>query len=461
MGLGRFGGGVGVSRFLARGGAKILVTDLASPQSLQTSCQQLADLPIDYRLGEHRLEDFRSADLIVVNPAVNPKGNPFLAAADEAGVPTTSEIRLLTARLPRRDRTIGITGTAGKSTVTAMIGHVLKKTLYGQTGRVWIGGNIGGSLLETVDQIGPEDWVVLELSSFMLESLRPDRFSPYIAVITNLSANHLDRHHDFETYVRIKQSILDFKTPDDPTPILGPNVPGQLSIKTDSIQLPQPRPHVPLLLPGAHNQTNALLALRAAAQATGRETRELAGLLADFNGLPHRMELVCEHEGVRYYNDSKATTPEATQLALKSFPPGTVHLIMGGADKQVDLDPTVAFASNHCRAIYTVGACEQAIIRVAEAGSAEVICCTTLDRALSQAWDRLQCRQVLLLSPGCASWDQFDHFEQRGHAFVDAVLQYTGQRRWPSRGSRGTPAPTMAPSARVAKGGHRQRDRLQ
>ncbi|MEM9020162.1 MAG: hypothetical protein AAGC44_06320, partial [Planctomycetota bacterium] len=189
MGLGRFGGGVGVTRFLADRGADVLVTDLEPAGRLQPSIELIQDLidagVVTLRLGEHNVSDFTTCDLVVVNPAVKP-GNRFVRAAEAAGVEVTTEIRLLVQRLPNRLRTIGVTGSAGKSTVTAMIGHVLGRVFErgregsGSTPRrqsaktpskadnpkVWVGGNIGVSLLPVLDQIGEDDWVVLELSSF-------------------------------------------------------------------------------------------------------------------------------------------------------------------------------------------------------------------------------------------------------------------------------------------------------
>lgn len=214
MGLGRFGGGVGVTRFLHQQGALVTVTDQLPPEKLKTSLDRLANLAnIQFRLGEHREQDFATADLVVVNPAVKPQANPYLAAATAAGVPLTSEIALLIDRLPNRRRTIGITGTAGKSTVTAMVGAILRAACGEQ--RVHVGGNLGGSLLMSLEKIRHDDWVVLELSSFMLDALRPMRWSPHIAVLTNLSPNHLDWHGSFEAYRAAKRVIFDYQSDED------------------------------------------------------------------------------------------------------------------------------------------------------------------------------------------------------------------------------------------------------
>ncbi|MEM6259079.1 MAG: Mur ligase family protein, partial [Planctomycetota bacterium] len=221
MGLGRFGGGVGVTRFLVDRGADVLVTDLDDAGKLAKSIAQIQDLidagRVTLRLGEHNVSDFTTCDLVVVNPAVKP-GNRFVRAAEAAGIEVTTEMRLLVQRLPNRLKTIGVTGSAGKSTVTAMIGHVLKKV---PEIKAWVGGNIGVSLLPSLDEIGEDDWVVLELSSFMLEKLGwvgPSGFgytwqswSPHIAVVTNISPNHIDWHGGFEQYVLAKWQITVFQ----------------------------------------------------------------------------------------------------------------------------------------------------------------------------------------------------------------------------------------------------------
>ncbi len=179
-GLGRFGGGIEVSRWLAGQGARVLVTDRDPAEKLAESVKKLEGLPIEFRLGEHRAEDFTSADLVVTSPAIPPM-NPYLQAATEAGVPVTTEIRLFIERCPCR-RILGVTGTKGKSTTTAMLGEVLRTRFT-----TWVGGNIGGSLLDRLPRMQPDDLVVLELSSYMLEHLRPMRWSPHVAVVTMIS----------------------------------------------------------------------------------------------------------------------------------------------------------------------------------------------------------------------------------------------------------------------------------
>lgn len=472
MGLGRFGGGVGVTRYLCeRLGKAVLVTDREPAEKLRESVAKLDDLirvgQVALRLGEHREEDFRTAEQVVVNPAVDPRGNPYLQAAIAAGVPLTSEIRLLIQALPNRRRVIGITGSAGKSTTTAMIGHILRSRAtaeppdeHGWRPQVYVGGNLGGTLLDQVHRIGSDEWVVLELSSFMLEGMREDGWSPHIAVVTNLAPNHLDRHGTFEEYVAAKQVILDHQTMEDFC-ILGGNSPELMRPMCPQVFLDDRELTIPLKLPGSHNLSNAKLAVAAAAacRLPGLTPQILANELRDFAGLPHRLQLVAEHAGVRYFNDSKSTTPEAATLAVDAFPSGKVHLILGGYDKGSDLTALARHAAQRCKAVYTIGKTGDAIADAASGTAAsaavetiesvhgpglniqscggadwsrdphaEVVRCGTLDAALAAIVQRLAPGDAVVLSPGCASWDQFENYEQRGAAFVSAVLRYTGER---------------------------------
>ena len=455
MGLGRFGGGVGVSRFLVSQGARVLVTDLLSEAKLTHSIAQLADCPIEFRLGEHREQDFTNTDLIVVNPAVDPRQNPYLQAAAAARIPTTTEIRLLVEHLPNRARTIGITGSAGKSTTTAMIGHILQRFYQPIASKdaavsppprpkVWVGGNLGGSLLDQLPNIRYQDWVVLELSSFMLEEMgqaaQTGQFagwSPHVAIVTNIAPNHLDRHGTLAAYAAAKQQILAHQASDD-IAILGSDLPSQIQPRHHRViyapSLDQLQGTISLKIPGKHNQLNAWMAVEACL-AAGISPRHSTAALGDFPGLIHRMQFVAQAQGVSYFNDSKATTPEATQLALESFPSGIVHVILGGYDKGSDLTALAQFAVNHCRGIYTIGTTGPLIAQAAQSAlagssSSSAVCvhdCGTLDAAVEKIMPQLRAGDTVLLSPACASWDQYENFEARGNAFVQAVLRCTGE----------------------------------
>lgn len=420
MGLGQFGGGTGVTRWLAAQGADVLVTDLQNADTLQASITELQPLidsgAVTLRLGEHNVSDFTTCDLVIANPAVpKPWENRFLRSASAAGTPITTEIRLLVERL-NRQRVIGVTGSAGKSTTTAMVHHLLRKAGV----RSHLGGNIGGSLLLQLDQIAPDDWIALELSSAMLYWLgngvgnpAATGWSPHIAVVTNISPNHIDWHGTFEHYKQSKQNILAYQTADD------------FRITAESINLDASL-EISLKIPGRHNLRNAHMAILAVHRAIGIAPRDAAALLADFSGLPHRLQLVSERGHMRFYNDSKSTTPEATVLAVEAFEdPAKIHLIAGGYDKGSNLTP-IARLSNRIAGLYTIGATGSTLAANANAhacGFARY--CETLDAAAALALQRMKPGDILLLSPGCASWDQFTNFEQRGERFIQLITQYS------------------------------------
>ena len=423
MGLGRFGGGIGVSRYFVSHGARVVVTDLSDEDTLKDSINQLSGLPVEYHLGRHDINDFTSCDLVVVNPAVNRRDNPYIKAAMDAGVPVTSEMRLLLQRLPHREHTIGVTGSAGKSTVTTMIGHILKR-MTGNS-RAHAGGNLGGSLLNELNSIGADDWVVLELSSFMLEDIDDIGWSPHIAVITSLSPNHLDRHDGFDAYLAAKRVILKHQHEDDKA-YVGPGLRKLLAGYYCHVTEVDPEtiPTIDLLLPGEHNKINACLAALSVAAALGCDMQSCLHHLRDYPGLPHRLQYVGRINTAKCYNDSKSTIPESAKLAISSFEAGRVHVILGGYDKGVDLTELAQFAAQRCRAIYTIGSTGPEIHQAAcsaQGALAECVDCRQLDNAVSQAAARFQPDDVLLLSPGCASWDQFDNYEHRGETFISLI----------------------------------------
>ena len=420
MGLGRFGGGAGVARFLATEGAEVRVTDMLGAGELAESVAGLEGLGIDFVLGEHRVEDFGAwADVVVVNPAVKPAGNKFLDAARENGVVMTSEIGLLVERLPGRKRTVGVTGSNGKSTTVAMLGHVLGECLN-EGEQVWVGGNIGGSLLGKLVEMGEEDVVVLELSSFMLEGLRGSGWSPGVAVVTNVSENHLDWHGGMEEYVSAKQVILDSQVVNDAA-FLGEGA--ERFVTNDFVVKGVLRGggrKVEMQLPGEHNQKNGKMVLAVCDQ-LGVDVSKVRESIKGFGGLAHRMEFVGEVEGAKYFNDSKATTSGAAILGIEGFEKGCVHVILGGYDKGADLTGLAEVAGRWCKAVYTVGATGDAIADAAEGLDAAVVRCGDLTKAMGEIKCRVILGDVVLLSPGCASWGQFGNFEERGERFVGLV----------------------------------------
>ena len=413
MGLGRFGGGEAAARFLARSGASVLVTDLGDAEAFEEAIARLEPLGVSFRFGSHDAVDFTSADLVVVNPAVpRPWSSPWLTLARESGARLLTEIRLAIGDRDARDL-VGITGTAGKSTTAAMTHHALQRIRPDLGPR--LGGNIGGSLL---DDPPPDDaTIVLELSSFMLHWLvgeggRPeDRAGAATVAITNISPNHLDWHESFEHYDACKRAIA------SPTPTCA--APCLLAADDPDLDATIDR-HLDLQPPGEHNRRNARLAVRLAAAhlevRTGRPTdapllESLAHSLSDFAGLPHRLEFVGEFRGVRCFNDSKSTTPDATRLAVDAFADADrVHLIAGGYDKGSDLTP-IARLGPRLAGLHAIGATGPSLLGPGAVND------VTLERAVDSVFAAARPGDVVLLSPGCASWDQFPNYEARGEAF--------------------------------------------
>src|SRR5688500_902992 len=253
--------------------------------------------------------------------------NPYLQAATEAGVPVTTEIRLFIERCPCR-RILGVTGTKGKSTTTAMLGEILRTRFT-----TWVGGNIGGALLGKLPEMKPDDVVVPELSSYMPEHLRPMRWSPHVAVVTMVSPDHLEWHGSFDAYVDAKQNLVRFQTAGDVAVLNAddPRADAFAQAARGNVVRVRSRDEEPfeLSLVGGHNQLNAQIAF-AAARTLGVTREATSGALRSFRGLPHRLQVVCAREGVRYVNDSIATIPEAAIAANAAFPAGTVIQIVGG-----------------------------------------------------------------------------------------------------------------------------------
>lgn len=446
MGLGRFGGGLGAIRFLAERGARVTVTDTQPAEKLAGSLAELEGIRLEaVHLGGHRDDDFTRADFIVATPAV-PRSNRYLQLARAAGVAVSSEMNLFWQL--NRGRVIAVTGSNGKSTTTALTHSILRAT--GR--RSWLGGNIGRSLLPEVDAIQPNDFVVLELSSFQLEDLDRLEASPHVAVVTNFSPNHLDWHGTLDAYRTAKQSILrwqigsDFAVlnQDDPDVAAWPTHAARLSFGendrgSDGVFLrgdhAVARRHgreetFPILewlrLPGRHNVQNALAAT-CAALAAGAGLPAVKAGIEGYEPLPHRLQLVAEVDGRRFYNDSLATTPESVVVALEAFDRPIV-LLAGGYDKKVDLTPMAAAIARKVRAVALMGqtapVLDALIARHSEFDGP--LRTTQPSFAESFSWAAAQSRtgDVVLLSPGCASYDWFRNFADRGEQFTELARQW-------------------------------------
>jgi UDP-N-acetylmuramoylalanine--D-glutamate ligase len=416
-GLGRFGGQIAAARWLVEQGAKVLVTDLSPAEKLGDSIRQLDGLPVEFRLGEHRAEDFTSADLIVVSPAI-PPSNSFLRKAIENGVAVTTEIQLFIERCPAV--ILGVTGTKGKSTTSALLGEMLRSRFT-----AWVGGNIGKSLLLDLPRINRTDMVVLELSSFMLEHLRPMRWSPHVAVVTMLSVDHVQWHGSVEAYIDAKKNIVRFQRRDDIAVLNGEDDASRAFAREAESRVitygGERRPLELRFLAGKHNQLNAQAAL-AAAEVVGVSFESAQAAVLNFKGLPHRQELVHEANGIRWFNDSIATIPEAAIAALEAFPSRHVIQIVGGYDKHLPMDGLCNALCERAKAVLCIGQTGPMIGEIIaaepQAVGVPVYQCGDLASAVKMARTIAVTGDVVLLSTGCASYDQFENFEKRGEMFA-------------------------------------------
>jgi len=436
MGLGLFGGGAGAVRFLAARGARVTVTDLRTADQLRESISALDGLPVEFHLGGHREEDFTGADLVLVNPAV-PPDSPWLRLAKSLDTEMNLFFKLCRART-----IVGITGSNGKTTTTALIGEIVKKGPR----PAWVGGNIGAPLLERVDEIGPEDLVVLELSSFQLEHLDAIARSPHVAVVMNLTPNHLDRHGTMENYAAAKRAIVahqsatDWKVLNADDPLVAafdsPSRPVWFSrIGPADVVARDSGLEWSLLgasgtfdvsarrLPGGFNLQNMAAAAAASRLAapewTGWEEAAREALVS-FPGVEHRLEYVGEVRGVKYYNDSIATNPESTLAALDTLP-GPFVLIAGGYDKKLPFDALGRKVAERVRVAVLLGETAEAIARAIGEGPVEVRRAPSFDEAVGLARASARPGETVLLSPACASYDMFRNFAERGRRFKELV----------------------------------------
>jgi len=414
MGLGRHGGGLGAARFLAGRGVRLTISDTATADALADSLASLHEYPeIGFHLGGHVPADFLAADLIVVNPAVRPD-HPCLKAARGAGVPITSEIELFLERCPAH--VIGVSGSNGKSTTVTMLFEILARA--GR--RAWLGGNIGGSLLGELDAMTADDWVVLELSSFQLAHLSSQARLPEIAVLTNCSPNHLDWHGGYAEYAAAKQRLLDARQV-----ILNchDSALKEFSSQCISRMLPSfPLDQLPpLRVAGRHNLQNAACAA-AAARAAGVDEVSIREALAEFGGLEHRIEWVGEVGSRHFYNDSKSTSPAATIAALDAMDLPT-WLILGGVPKGTDFCELASHAAKRARGVALFGAARVELARDLRNQSPTPLLASneTLDEAFKWCLTHSQAGDAILLSPACASFDQYADFCHRGRAFRELV----------------------------------------
>lgn len=442
MGLGTFGGGVEAVRYLCKHGAGVRVTDLRTEERLRDSLNALANHNVVSFLEGHPHEAFDEIELLVVNPAVRPD-NDVVQKCRENGVFVTSEIELFLSANPAK--VVAVSGTNGKSTTASLIAHLLGHDAADTDRKVWLGGNIGKSLLPHVGEITESDIVVLELSSFQLEHLRESGFAPDIAVITNLHPNHIDWHGSFAAYRSAKQVLLQRQSISQVAVLPGSDEPhddwrvrgrclrfgdqdfsepgvfvedGSLILrdgaKEDAIRIQMPRQ-----LAGRHNTLN-VTAAACAAWLAGADPNSFQQQLNSFSSLPHRLQQIGAGKGLVFYNDSNSTTPESTIAALNTLPRPPV-LIAGGADKGADLTALAAAIVKAATAVVLIGDTSHALQRLLmeqlSEGDFPIAIADDFEDAFRRAVALAPERGIVLLSPGCASFGWFTDYRERGERF--------------------------------------------
>ncbi len=429
MGLGLHGGGAGTVEFLARRGAAITVTDLRTRRQLAPTIRALKHLKgIRYVLGEHRMEDFLAADLIIKNPGVR-RDSPYLKAADARGIPITSDMDIFFAACPAR--MIGITGTRGKSTTTYLIWLFLK-TKFGS--RVHYAGNIRRSVLTILPRIKKDDVVVLELSSFQLQDLGHEKKSPAIAVITNLLRDHLNWHRDVREYYDAKSVIFRFQKSGDRLFYNGDDAAVRRLVSAASRHVGT-RAASPLATAlqavvdrnlGAHYRSSVALAI-AVARHFGISDTAITKTLRNYKGLPARQEFIAIVRGVRFINDTTATIPDAAIAAIRRFRPlaGPDHkliLLAGGQDKKLDFRAMIKEIKKQVdRIVFLPGSATERIKN--KVASIQMLEAKSMAEAVDAAYGMAEKGDYIVLSPGATSFGLFLNEFDRGDRFVHAVKE--------------------------------------
>ena len=428
--------GVATALFCAARGARVTATEERPESEIAETAAKLRAAGVTLELGGHGAQTFMEQDLIVPSPGVSPL-MPALAAARSLGIPVWSEIELAWRFL--RGRLVCITGSNGKTTTTSLIGHILETAGL----PVQVAGNIGTPLISRVDVSSDMGFTVVEASSFQLESI--SAFRPDVAVLLNLTPDHLDRHGSFEAYARAKMRIFENQTEenaaivnaDDPAAAeYAPSLPqifwfsrrkrvaSGCFLRDDEIIFRRDGTETVLLrrsdigLRGNHNVEN-VLAAAAVAKVLGVEPALIAEGVRTFAGVEHRIEFVATISGVEYFNDSKATNVDATLKALDAFP-GNVLVILGGKDKGCDYAILRDALRRHARMVLLIGSAadkiEEQLGGVVPAERAG-----TMARAVELAAEHAQPGDIVLLAPACASFDQFESYEHRGRVFKQLV----------------------------------------
>jgi UDP-N-acetylmuramoylalanine--D-glutamate ligase len=440
VGLGK--SGLAAALFLRRRGAQVTVSDVRSAESLAREIPALLEEGIMVEAGGHGLLTFRRQDLIVVSPGV-PLNTPELAQARSLGRPVIGELELAARFL--KGKIVAITGSNGKTTTTALTGEIFKAAGF----PTLVAGNIGEPVVAHIEESTDDTWSVLEVSSFQLESTQ--LFHPAIAVILNITPDHLDRHGTFENYALAKERIFASQDGRDCVVLNAdssrtaqaaararaqvhwfslehPVSPGAFVEEGWVVYRRQHEGEVERILPlgkiplkGEHNVENVLAAVCASRMA-GVNADVIARAIESFEAVEHRLEFVATINGVDYYNDSKATNVDATAKAIAAFP-GGIHLILGGKDKGSDYTTLSQLLRDRVRSIYTIGSAA-AKIESQLRGVVSIHSCETLANAVGAASAAAHPGDIVLLAPACSSFDQFENYEQRGHVFKQLVGEH-------------------------------------
>ena len=435
VGLGK--SGVASALFLKSRGARVTVSDSKPEAELRDEILLLLEHGITVETGGHGDRTFREQDLIVVSPGV-PFDAPQLVQARNLGEQVIGEIELAARFLA--GPVVAITGANGKTTTTSLAREIIAAGNF----PTLVGGNIGTPAISFVGQAGPATWTVLEVSSFQLETIV--EFRPRIAVILNITPDHLDRHKTFANYVNAKARVFENQRPedftilnaDDPTTAeLSGRIRAQLFWFSRKKEIEKgafargahiyfrdghgEREIMPLTevsLKGAHNLENVLAGVSIGVL-VGCQPEQIRQAVRNFRAVEHRLEFVAKVAGVDYYNDSKATNVDATIKALESFP-ANIHLILGGKDKGSDYTVLHELLRQRVKRVYTIGAAAAKIESQVQ-GVAEIDHAETLENAVRRAGDSAAPGDVILLAPACASFDQFQSYEHRGRVFKEIV----------------------------------------
>jgi UDP-N-acetylmuramoylalanine--D-glutamate ligase len=445
VGLGK--SGVASALFLKKHGAKVSVSDTKSGDELRNEIPVLLDNGITVETGGHGDRTFRGQDLIVVSPGV-PVDAPPLVQARSLGESVIGEIELAAQFLP--GPIVAITGSNGKTTTTTLAGEIITTSGF----PTLVGGNIGTPAISLAERAKAGTVIVLEVSSFQLETIQT--FRPKVAVVLNVTPDHLDRHRTFEIYTDAKARIFenqqgsDFAVlnADDPTCVaMGARTQAQVFwfsrlkevqqgawVRDGNIVFRDGAGQREILqvseipLKGAHNLENVLAAV-CAGVLMGCAPEKIRQAVRDFKAVEHRLEFVASIRGVDYYNDSKATNVDATIKALESFP-ANIHLILGGKDKGSDYTVLNDLLRQRVKRVYTIGAAaakiESQIVSSKSVGP-ELVHAETLENAIRKANAAAQAGDVVLLAPACASFDQFKNYEHRGKVFKEIVKGLAGE----------------------------------